>query len=146
MPCPTTRTAAISTTVLTLASALTVTAASALDQREHPIAPKHLHAAAYYGSFDVLARQTSGLRAKFTEADGTPVGGLPVKFTVAGEKAFLCEATTDTHGFAECQNSPLPPLPASAVKLLTGGYDATFDGSPRYTPASAHNSVDVDMH
>ncbi|MFH8343961.1 hypothetical protein [Streptomyces sp. NPDC018045] len=146
MPCPTSRATAISTTALTLASALTVTAASALDHTDRPAPPKRLNAKAYYGSFDVLARQTSGLKAKITEVDGTPVADLPVKFTVTGEKAVLCEATTNTSGYAECKKSHLPPLPASAVKLLTGGYDATFGGNPRYAPASTHNSVAVDMH
>ncbi|OKI01455.1 hypothetical protein A6A06_20820 [Streptomyces sp. CB02923] len=135
----------MSTTVLTLASALTVTAASALDHRDRPAAPERLNATADYGSFDVLTRRTSGLRAKITETDGTPVAGLPVKFTVADEKALLCEATTDTDGYAECKASPLPPLPVSTIKLLTGGYDATFDGNPRYAPVSARNSIGVDM-
>ncbi|MEV5596718.1 hypothetical protein [Streptomyces sp. NPDC052496] len=146
MLCPTSRAAAISTTALTLASALTVTAASALDHDDRPTPPKRLTAKAFYGSFDVLARQISGLKAKISEVDGTPVAGLPVQFTVAGEKAVLCEATTDTNGYAQCKKSHLPQLLASAVKLLTGGYDATFTGNPRYAPTSTHNSVTVDMH
>jgi hypothetical protein len=140
------RGAAATAAVLALGGAFTATGASALDHRGHHGTPERLNATAYYGSFDVLARQTSGLKAKFTKADGTPVVGLPVKFTVAGEKAFLCEATTDTNGYAECKNSGLPPLPVSAVKLLTGGYDATFDGNDRYAPVTAHNSVGVDLH
>lgn len=145
MPCPTSRAAAISTTALTLASALTVTVASALDHNDRPAPLKRLNARAYDASFDVLARQTSGLKAKISELDGTPVAGLPVKFTVAGEKALLCEAITDTDGYAECRKSHLPPLLASAVKLLTGGYDTSFDGDTRYAPFSTHNSVAVDM-
>ncbi|MFI2238418.1 hypothetical protein [Streptomyces chrestomyceticus] len=145
MPCPTSRATAISTTALTLASALTVTAASALDHNDQPAPPKRLNAQAYDASFDVLARQTSGLKTRISEADGTPVAGLPVKFTVAGEKALLCEAVTDTDGYAECKKSRLPSFLATAVKLLTGGYDTTFDGNTRYAPVSTHNSVAVDM-
>ncbi|MFH8410798.1 hypothetical protein ACH4FX_39405 [Streptomyces sp. NPDC018019] len=145
MPRPVTHATAISITALTLASALTVTAASALDHREQRPAPKRLHATAESGSFDVLARRTSGLKAKFSEVDGTPVAGLPVKFTVSGEKALLCKATTDPDGYAECKNPGLPPLPVSAVKLLTAGYDATFAGNSRYAPATAHNTVSIDM-
>ncbi|MFK8849762.1 hypothetical protein [Streptomyces sp. Ac-502] len=73
------------------------------------------------------------------------MAGLPVTFTVAGEKALLCEATTDTDGYAQCKKSRLPSLLASAVKLLTGGYDTTFEGDSRYAPVSTHNSVAVDM-
>ncbi|RSO15014.1 hypothetical protein DMH15_38860, partial [Streptomyces sp. WAC 06725] len=94
MQYPATRTAAISTTALTLASALTVTAASALEHQDRHAAPKRLNASAHSGFFDVLTRQTTGLKAKFTERDGTPVAGLPVKFTVSGEKTLLCEAAT----------------------------------------------------
>ncbi|KOU36261.1 Ig-like domain-containing protein [Streptomyces sp. WM6378] len=101
---------------------------------------QRLNATAYYGSLNVLARQTHDLKAKFTRVDGSPVAGLPVKFTVTGEKAFLCEATTDTDGYAECKNSPLP-APLTLEQLLLKGYDATFDGDDRYAPVSAHNSV-----
>ncbi len=59
MEYPATRTAAISTTALTLASALTVTAASALDHRDRHTAPERLHAAARSGSFDILTRQAA---------------------------------------------------------------------------------------
>ncbi|WP_050515467.1 hypothetical protein [Streptomyces rimosus] len=141
MQYPATRTAAISTTALTLASALTITAASALDRQDRHVAPKHLTAMAHYGSFDVLTRQTSGIKAKFTEADGTPVAGLPVKFTVAGEKTLLCEATTSTSGYAECKTPALPPRPASALKLLTTGYDATTPSTPHYAPTTTHNTI-----
>jgi hypothetical protein len=135
------RAASVALAALALGSPLHSTSASALDHH----GPERLNATAYYGSFDVLARQTSGLKAKFTRVDGSPVAGLPVKFTAAGEKAFLCEATTDTNGYAECKNSPVPPLPVSAAKLLTGGYDATFDGNEQYAPVSAHNSVGIDL-
>ncbi|WP_050507995.1 hypothetical protein [Streptomyces sp. NRRL B-11253] len=141
MQYPATRTAAISTTALTLASALTVTAASALEHQDRHTAPKRLNASAHSGSFDVLTRQTTGLKARFTERDGTPVAGLPVKFTVSGEKTLLCEAATDTSGYAECKPPALPPLPASAVKLLTAGYDATTHDTPHYAPTTTHNTI-----
>ncbi|MFF7730843.1 hypothetical protein [Streptomyces sp. NPDC008001] len=39
-----------------------------------------------------------------------------MKFTVSGDKSFLCEATTDTNGYAECKNSLLPaPLPLTQL-------------------------------
>ncbi|WP_370420772.1 hypothetical protein AB8O64_21690 [Streptomyces sp. QH1-20] len=101
-----------------------------------------LNATAYYGSLDPLARQTHGLKARFVKTDGTPVEGLPVKFTVSGEKTFLCNATTDSDGYAECKNSPLP-LGVPTVKALLYGYDATFEGNAHYAPVNAHNSIGV---
>ncbi|KWT61019.1 hypothetical protein ADL21_16115 [Streptomyces albus subsp. albus] len=141
MQYPASRTAAISTTALTLASALTVTAASALEHQDRHAAPKRLNASAQSGSFDILTRQTSGLKAKFTERDGTPVAGLPVKFTVSGDKTLLCEAATNAGGYAECESPAFPPLPASAVELLTTGYDATTHGTLHYAPTTAHNTI-----
>ncbi|MFC7307883.1 hypothetical protein ACFQVC_27110 [Streptomyces monticola] len=131
------RGAGVTAAALALGSVFTASGAFAADYQG---TPERLNAAAYYGSVDVLARQTHGLKAKLTKVDGSPVAGLPVTFTVAGEKTTLCEATTDTNGNAECQNSPLP-LGIPTVKLVTAGYDATFDGNARYAPVSAHNSV-----
>ncbi|MBZ4319868.1 Ig-like domain-containing protein [Streptomyces huiliensis] len=113
--------------------------AAAVDRHHHP---ERLNATAYYGTLDIVGRQTNNLKAKFTKVDGTAVAGLPVKFTVSWDRFFLCEATTDTNGYAECKNSPLPaPLPLT--QLVLHGYDATFDGNHQYAPASAHNSVGV---
>lgn len=103
-------------------------------------APERLNATAYYGKVNVLAREVTDPKAKFMKVDGTPVHGLPVKFTVTGEKSFLCDATTDTNGYAECRNAPIP-LVIPLVQLLLSGYDATFDGNAWYTPVNAHNSV-----
>jgi hypothetical protein len=104
--------------------------------------PERLHAVAYYGTLDVIARQTLGLKARFVTLHGRPVAGLPVAFATTGERSFLCDATTDLAGYAECRNGPIPP-PVSLANLLVNGYDATFEGSRRYAPVSAHNNIGI---
>ncbi|MEV6300759.1 hypothetical protein AB0M02_15225 [Actinoplanes sp. NPDC051861] len=102
--------------------------------------PLRLNAVAFYAKVDLLGRQISGFKAKFTQVNGRPAPGLPIRFVVSGEQYLLCEATTDTNGYAECRVGPLPSG-ISAIKLVLSGYDATFDGGRWYAPASAHNTV-----
>jgi hypothetical protein len=128
---------------LAIAAALTsVAVASPAQAAKAPFGPKRLNAVAYYGTLDVIARQTLGLRAKFTTLEGRPVGGLQITFATTGERSFLCDATTDFNGYAECRNGPVPP-PVSLANLLVNGYDATFDGNRRFAPVSAHNNIGV---
>jgi hypothetical protein len=103
---------------------------------------QRLHATAYYGTLDVIARQTLGLRARFITLTGRPVPGLIVTFVTTGERFPLCEATTDLNGIAECANGPVPP-PVSLANLLVNGYDATFYGNRRFAPVSAHNNIGI---
>ncbi|MEU4216606.1 hypothetical protein [Actinoplanes sp. NPDC026623] len=104
--------------------------------------PRRLNAVAYYGTLDVIARETLGIRARFTTIEGRPVVGLPVQFVTTGERWFMCEATTDFNGFAECRNGPIPP-PISLANLLVNGYDAIFEGNRWFRPVMAHNNIGV---
>lgn len=105
-------------------------------------APQRLVATAYYGTVNVLARQTNQLKAKLTQSDGTPVPGLPIKFAISADSSYLCQAITNPDGYAECTNSPLPAT-VPLAQLLLGGYDAYLDGNARYLPVDAHNSVGI---
>jgi hypothetical protein len=130
---------------LATAAALTcaaVAAASPAQAAKAPFGPKRLNAVAYYGTLDVIARETLGLRARFFTFDGRPVAGLPIQFVTTGERNFLCDATTDLNGVAECRNGPVPP-PVSLANLLVNGYDATFEGNRRFAPVSAHNNIGI---
>ncbi|MEV6342310.1 hypothetical protein [Actinoplanes sp. NPDC051851] len=103
---------------------------------------ERLHATAYYGTLDVIARETLGLKARFITITGRPVPNLIITFVTTGERFPLCEATTDLNGYAECNNGPVPP-PISLANLLVNGYDATFWGNTRYAPVSAHNNIGI---
>jgi len=128
---------------LAAAAALTsVAAASPVRAAEAQFGPQRLYATAYYGTLDVIARQTLGLKARFFTLDGRAVPGLPITFVTTGERSFLCDATTDLGGYAECRNGPVPP-PVSLANLLVNGYDASFDGNRWYAPVSAHNNIGV---
>jgi hypothetical protein len=128
---------------LAIAAALTsVAAASPAQAAPAPFGPRRLNAIAYYGTLDLIARQTLGLRARFTTLEGRPVPGLPIAFATTGERSFLCDATTDLGGYAECRNGPVPP-PVSLANLLVNGYDATFEGNRWFAPVSAHNNIGV---
>ena len=128
---------------LAAAAALTVVAAaSPAHAAKAPFAPRRLHATAYYGTLDVIARQTLGLKARFITLEGRPVAGLPITFVTTGERFPMCDATTDLAGYAECKNGPVPP-PVSLANLLVNGYDATFEGNRWFAPASAHNNIGI---
>ena len=128
---------------LATAAALTsVVAAASPAQAAKAPRPARLNAVAYYGTLDVIARETLGLKARFFTYEGHPVSGLPIAFVTTGERSFLCEATTDLAGYAECRNGPVPP-PVSLANLLVNGYDATFEGNRRYAPVSAHNNIGI---
>lgn len=101
---------------------------------------KPLRATAYYATLSIVARQVDGARVNVTQVDGTPVPGLPVKFTISGDRSYLCEAVTDPNGNAECRQAPMP-IGLPLTYLLLNGYDATFDGNAHYTPVTAHNTV-----
>ncbi|MEU7904354.1 hypothetical protein [Actinoplanes sp. NPDC049118] len=116
--------------------------AQAAGAQPPPPPPMRLNAVAYYGTMDVIARETLGLRARFTTIDGRPVAGLPIQFVTTGERWFMCEATTDLNGFAECRNGPIPP-PISVLNLLVNGYDAIFEGNRWFRPVMAHNNIGV---
>jgi hypothetical protein len=127
----------------TAAALTTVAAASPVQAAKAPsTGPERLNATAYYGTLDVIARQTLGLKARFVTLEGYPVGRLPITFVTTGERFPLCDATTDANGYAECRNGPVPP-PVSLANLLVNGYDATFDGNRRYAPVSAHNNIGI---
>ncbi|WP_436527222.1 hypothetical protein [Actinoplanes sp. HUAS TT8] len=130
---------------LAAAAALAGLAASSPAQAA-PSAPRfgpvRMNATAYYGTLDVIARETLGLKAHFTTWDGHPVAGLPIQFTTTGERFPLCEATTDFGGWAECKNGPVPP-PVSLANLLVNGYDAVWLGNRRFAPVSAHNNIGI---
>ncbi|GID95286.1 hypothetical protein ACFQFC_33000 [Amorphoplanes digitatis] len=104
--------------------------------------PQRLHATAYYGTLDVIAREVLNLRTRITTLDGRPVPGLPVSFVTTGERWFMCEATTDWNGVAECRNGPIPP-PISLANLLVNGYDAIFSGNRWFRPVMAHNNIGI---
>jgi hypothetical protein len=128
---------------LATAAALTsVAVAGPAQAAKAPFRPGRLHATAYYGTLDVIARQTLGLRARFVTLEGRPVPDLPIAFATTGERSFLCDATTDLSGYAECRNGPVPP-PISLANLLVNGYDATFEGNRWFAPVSAHNNIGV---
>lgn len=128
---------------LAIAAALTsVAAASPVQAAEGRKGPQRLNATAYYGTLDVIARQTLGLKARFVTLEGRPVPRLPITFVTTGERHFMCDATTDYNGYAECRNGPVPP-PVSLANLLVNGYDATFEGNRRYAPVSAHNNIGI---
>jgi hypothetical protein len=133
------------TTMRWLATAAALTSlAAACPAQAAPVrsGPKQLNATAYYGTLDVIARETLGLRARFVTFEGRPVAGLPITFVTTGERSYLCSATTDLNGNAECRNGPVPP-PVSLANLLVNGYDATFDGNRRFAPVSAHNNIGI---
>jgi len=126
-------------TATALAAVAAATPALAAQTRSRP---RQLNATAYYGTLDVVARETLGLRARFFTIEGRPVARLPIAFVTTGERSFLCHATTDYNGYAECRNGPVPP-PVSLLNLLINGYDATFEGNRLYAPVSAHNNIGV---
>jgi hypothetical protein len=126
----------------TAAALASVAVASPAQAAKAPFAPERLNATAYYGTLDVIARQTLGLRARFVTLRGRAVPGLPITFVTTGERSFLCDATTDLNGYAECRNGPVPP-PISLANLLVNGYDATFDGNRWFAPVSAHNNIGI---
>ena len=128
-------------TAAAVVSAATVAPAPA-QAAEANLAPKRMNAVAYYGTLDIIARETLGLRARFFTYDGHPVAGLPIQFVTTGERNFLCEATTDFNGFAECRNGPVPP-PQSLANLLVNGYDAVWEGNRKFAPVSAHNNIGI---
>ncbi|WP_229076602.1 hypothetical protein [Actinoplanes sp. DH11] len=103
---------------------------------------QRLIATAYYGTLDIIARETLGLKARFITVGGRPVPNLVVNFVTTGERFPMCEATTDLNGWAECRNGPVPP-PQSLANLLVNGYDAVFDGNRYYLPVSAHNNIGI---
>ncbi|GLY05728.1 MULTISPECIES: hypothetical protein [Actinoplanes] len=125
-----------------LATAAVVTAAPTPAQAAPEVRPIRLNATAYYGTMDIIARETLDLRARFFTYDGRPVAGLPVQFATTGERWLLCEATTDFNGYAACRNGPIPP-PVSTLNLLVNGYDAIFEGNRRFAPVSAHNNIGI---
>ncbi|MEU4688136.1 hypothetical protein [Actinoplanes sp. NPDC023714] len=103
---------------------------------------QRLIATAYYGTMDIIARETLGLKARFVTVGGRPVPNLIVNFVTTGERFPMCEATTDLNGWAECRNGPIPP-PQSLANLLVNGYDAVFDGNRYYYPVAAHNNIGI---
>jgi hypothetical protein len=103
---------------------------------------QRLIATAYYGTMDIIARETLGLKARFITVGGRPVPNLIVNFVTTGERFPMCEATTDLNGWAECRNGPIPP-PQSLANLLVNGYDAVFDGNRYFYPVSAHNNIGI---
>ncbi|GAA2669916.1 hypothetical protein Apa02nite_016950 [Actinoplanes palleronii] len=133
-------------TVRRLAAAVTLAGIAAASPAQAAPAPKtspiRMNATAYYGTLDVIARETLGLKAHFTTWDGRPVANLPIQFTTTGERFPLCEATTDFGGWAECKNGPVPP-PVSLANLLVNGYDAVWLGNRRFAPVSAHNNIGI---
>jgi len=133
-------------TVRRLAAAVTLAGIAAASPAQAAPAPKaspiRMNATAYYGTLDVIARETLGLKAHFTTWDGRPVANLPIQFTTTGERFPLCEATTDFGGWAECKNGPVPP-PVSLANLLVNGYDAVWLGNRRFAPVSAHNNLGI---
>lgn len=107
-----------------------------------PFQRQRLIATAYYGTMDVIARETLGLRARFITVGGRPVPNLIINFVTTGERFPMCEAVTDLNGWAECRNGPIPP-PQSLANLLVNGYDAVFDGNAYFYPVSAHNNIGI---
>lgn len=75
------------------------------------------------------------LRATLRSADGTPVAGQPVTFTVGN--STVCTGTTNASGVAACTGS----LPGLLQTVLGVGYDASFAGSALHLPAQAHGAL-----
>jgi hypothetical protein len=125
-----------------LTSAAVALPAPAQATPKAPRPPVRIHAVAYYGTLDIIARETLGLKARFFTLQGQPLAGLPVQFVTTGERFPMCDATTDYAGYAECRNGPVPP-PVSLANLLVNGYDATFEGNRSYAPVSAHNNIGI---
>ncbi|MFD9637551.1 hypothetical protein [Streptomyces violascens] len=131
---------AVTAAALALSGAFTANGASAL---HHHSTPERLNTTAYYGSFDILARQTNGLNAKFTKVDGTPVAGLPVRFTVAGEKARAAPVAQEGPGNVDAAprqmlwTPPKAPSPRPAA-TCSASRSARPDWRSRRRPKDAH--------
>ncbi|WP_320669836.1 hypothetical protein [Patulibacter defluvii] len=74
--------------------------------------------------------------ATLTRTDtGAPVAGAQVTFAIGDEQ--LCVATTDAAGVAAC---PLDPL--TLVALLSGGYEARYEGDDAHLPSRVTVHID----
>lgn len=92
---------------------------------------------AYEGDFVFTSGQAARLSARLTDADGRPIAGRRVAFTLdgGGPCGGPCVGTTDYHGLAQVATDPLA-VPAGVHEVR-----AAFDGDAHWLPATASGLV-----
>jgi hypothetical protein len=79
--------------------------------------------------------------ARLTGNGGAPLVGETISFSSAPtdhQGTHLCDAVTDVHGVASCDETVINLVLLGGPLSLDGGYDAKFAGNEEYLPAQDH--------
>ncbi|MEV4923359.1 hypothetical protein [Streptomyces roseoverticillatus] len=104
------------------------------EEKEYP----QLTAATVKGT--VLGQAQAQISATLISNDGEPIKGQPVSFTVSGRQ--IGTAVTDATGVAHLDSGSNLLDPLLWVHAISSGYEAHYQGSKKYMPATAHGKIE----
>ncbi|MEV5374668.1 MULTISPECIES: Ig-like domain-containing protein [Actinomycetes] len=104
------------------------------EEKEYP----QLTAATVKGT--VLGQAQAQISATLITNDGEPIKGQPVTFTVSGRQIGM--AVTDATGVAHLDSGSNLLDPLLWVHAVGSGYEAHYQGSKKYMPATAHGKIE----
>ncbi|MGE7438689.1 Ig-like domain-containing protein [Kitasatospora sp. NPDC001175] len=81
------------------------------------------------------------LRATLLDADGTPIKGAPITFSMAGGGRVMGTVATGADGVAMLNSGSNILDPILWAQGLGSGYTAHFAGNKQYMPATASASI-----